>query len=121
MVYYMLKVTRSRSYLRHEWSSVASHCLSYIQSFDSLQYQRRRWHHILGEGTDWWTKLTVEDCAYPNELVEILATIYYTSVSIPIYDENWWRVQRLGIRERVDSARTVILDSRLEGIDPHRH
>jgi hypothetical protein len=121
MVYYMLKVTRSRSHLRNEWSSVASHCLSYIQSFDSLQYQQRRGHHILGEGADWWTKLTVEDCAYPNELVEILATIYYTSVSIPIYDENWWRVQRLGIRERVDSARTVILDSRLEGIDPHRH
>jgi hypothetical protein len=52
----------------------------------------------------WWLAFEAENCPYPEELVELLATVYFASGKASEGESEWWRVTKLGVKERVHAA-----------------
>jgi hypothetical protein len=115
MAHYTIKVSRSHPFLMFELSGVVAQCLDYIQLQDSWECS-----NMDGGSTeeDQRSKLSSEftsgNSAYPDEFVEMLAVMYYASDKVDADDSKWWRVQKLGVKEKIREAIVAAHDSERE-------
>jgi hypothetical protein len=87
-----------------DFSITASQCLKYIQNLDSWEHSRSRGQSTAERWSKWLLEFTAEGYAYSDELVEILAAMYFVSRGSDADDSEWWRVKKLGVKERVYST-----------------
>jgi hypothetical protein len=103
VAYYTTKLAQSQTIMVADCASAAAQCLTYMQLFDRPDYPIGK-HFSKEDQSKWWLAFTAENCTYPEELVEFLATVYFASGRVDENELEWWRVTKLGLKERVQVA-----------------
>jgi hypothetical protein len=99
------KLTLCASSSTAERSGIASQCLTRIQGFDSGGYRGTNWDDVTEKiQSKWLSTFTAEGYAFSDELVEMLAAMYFASSDVDADDSEWWRVKKLRVKERVRAA-----------------
>jgi hypothetical protein len=108
--YYTAHLTQTRCLSHEECIEIGSKCLEEIQLHD-----RRSGLHLWNEDTQthqsqWASAFKTDGYAFQDELVEMLATIYFASGGRDVGDSEWWRVKQLGIKRKVRVALAIHMD-----------
>jgi hypothetical protein len=104
----IVKLTQSQpqfqSASKADFSNSLAECLSQIQVLDSWEYSHRSVQDTVDQQVRWLLEFTDEGYAYSDELVEMLAAMYFASSGVDADAFGWWRVQKLRMKERVRDA-----------------
>jgi hypothetical protein len=88
--------------VRSDRPYVVAQCLDYIQFHDSWECSNMADSSTEEDQRSKWSlEFTSEDSAYPDEFVAMLAAIYFAPSRNDADDSKWWRVQKLGVKEKV--------------------
>jgi hypothetical protein len=101
VVYCTAKLMQSPNGSLTGYSDVAAQCLAYIEDLDPIHQD---FDEITKDKCPEASKRTAENHMYPDTLVEMLAAMYFVSGRTDADETKWWRVKKLGVKQRVCAA-----------------